>query len=184
MKLFRPSVLVLAAALVLACRPRPAVSDAPDRSDEIEAQKADAPPGSHAIANVEAIDGGGCGMLGVIGNYAGALRAVKNKAIDMGANYVKIVEVIEPHNVAGCYDKAFTIRGVAYAMPPGAVAPTADGGVAPSASVATPAAKPCDPPCSPGFACEASVCKAACNPTCNPGFVCNQARTCEPTRSP
>ena len=38
----------------------------------------------------------------------------------------------------------------------------------------------CDPPCSPGYQCEANACKALCNPVCSPGYVCANDRTCQP----
>lgn len=38
----------------------------------------------------------------------------------------------------------------------------------------------CNPPCSPGYACEVGgQCKALCNPPCSPGYVCAQDRTCQ-----
>jgi hypothetical protein len=46
--------------------------------------------------------------------------------------------------------------------------------------VAAPAAGECTPLCSPGFACQASVCIPQCNPACEAGEVCNRHRTCEP----
>lgn len=165
-----PIALVVLALLVSACRPKPAVSDAPDRSDEVAAEKADPPAGAREIGPVEAMDGGGCGMLGVTGTYAGALRAVKNKAVAMGATYVKIVALVEPHETAGCWDKGYTIRGVAYQL-----------NATPAASASASAPAPtCDPPCSPGYACEGTTCKPLCNPACGAGQVCGANRTCEP----
>lgn len=172
-----PIALLFFAVLVSACRPKPAVSDAPDRSDEVAAEKADPPAGAHEIGPVEAMDGGGCGMLGVTGSYDGALRAVKNKAVAMGANYVKIVTLVEPHETAGCWDKGYTIRGVAYQLGT-APAPTS------ASASATAPAPTCDPPCSPGFACEGTTCKPLCNPACAATQICGANRTCEPAPKP
>lgn len=108
---------VLAAALALSCRPKPDVSSAPDRSEEVTADKAAPPPGSHELGPVEITDGGGCGALGVTGSYEGALRALRNKAATMGANYLKLGEGVGPHEALGCYDKGYTLRGVAYRAP-------------------------------------------------------------------
>lgn len=122
----RLAILALALSLgTLSCRPKPAVSDAPDRSADVADGKAD-PAGGRALGPVEATDGGGCGALGVTGTYEGALRAVKNKAIAMGANYVKVVEVVAPHEVTACFDKGYTVKVMAFAVPE---APTSDGGV-------------------------------------------------------
>jgi len=54
-------------------------------------------------------------------------------------------------------------------------------GVAPAVAL-TPAPTPlgCEPPCSPGYACEAGVCRALCNPACGAGQVCRTDRVCVP----
>jgi hypothetical protein len=41
------------------------------------------------------------------------------------------------------------------------------------------AAGGCEPPCSPGYRCEANQCLALCNPACGEGMRCNQQRICE-----
>jgi hypothetical protein len=48
---------------------------------------------------------------------------------------------------------------------------------------AAPPAAPdgCNPPCSPGFACKATVCEPVCNPACEKGETCTRKRICEPT---
>jgi hypothetical protein len=43
---------------------------------------------------------------------------------------------------------------------------------------AAPAAAACDPPCSPGYACQAAVCVALCNPRCAADEVCGGDRIC------
>jgi hypothetical protein len=40
--------------------------------------------------------------------------------------------------------------------------------------------RPCDPICSPGFACAAGQCIPQCNPPCEAGETCNRKRLCEP----
>jgi len=42
------------------------------------------------------------------------------------------------------------------------------------------AAGPCDPICSPGFACQGGQCVPQCNPACQTGEICNRRRMCEP----
>ena len=122
-----PLVLVaIALTFALSCRPKPAVSDAPDRSGDVADGKTD-PPGGTSLGPVEAMDGGGCGALGVTGTYEGALRAVKNKAIALGATYVKVVEMIPPHEVTACFDKGYTLRAIAFRVPAPAAPPSADG---------------------------------------------------------
>lgn len=41
----------------------------------------------------------------------------------------------------------------------------------------------CNPPCSPGYECQGSICQALCNPACGEGQRCNQQRSCEPVPS-
>jgi hypothetical protein len=53
------------------------------------------------------------------------------------------------------------------------------GGV-PPASAPEQARLGCDPPCSPGYACQNAQCIALCNPACGEGARCNQQRVCEP----
>jgi hypothetical protein len=110
--------LLLAIALFsLDCRPKPDISNTPDRSEEVDAQKADPPAGAREIGPVEVTDGGGCGALGMTGTENGALRALRNKAATMGANYVKLTTSEPPHETAGCFDKGYTMRGIAYSAP-------------------------------------------------------------------
>jgi hypothetical protein len=67
---------------------------------------------------------------------------------------------------------------------PAAAAPTPAHEAAPApaaAPVSTPekvASPYCDPPCSPGYACQAGICVALCNPTCGPDQVCGGDRIC------
>lgn len=50
--------------------------------------------------------------------------------------------------------------------------------------VAATASSSCEPPCSPGYRCEASQCIAVCNPPCGEGMRCNQQRMCESAAAP
>ncbi|HEX2669822.1 MAG TPA: hypothetical protein VHM25_03065, partial [Polyangiaceae bacterium] len=54
--------------------------------------------------------------------------------------------------------------------------------VAAPAVAVSPATAPlgCEPPCSPGYACEAGICRALCNPACSAGQVCRADRVCVP----
>jgi hypothetical protein len=127
----RPLILAFV-LLAVACRPKPEVSSAPDRSEEVTAAKVDPPPGSQELGPVEIVDGGGCGALGVTGTESGANRALRNKAAGMGANYVKITGAVEPHETPGCFDKGYTLRGIAYRAPAAAPAPAPSGSATPA----------------------------------------------------
>ncbi len=131
----------------------------------------DPPPGMREIGPVEAVHGHGCGSHGREGQYESAYAELRNTAASRGATYVKIVQMIEPHSEnPRCYDQRFIIRGLAYA--PGEA--TSEAQQAPEAT------NNCNPPCSPGYECQAGVCVALCNPPCSPGYECANDRTCQP----
>jgi hypothetical protein len=115
-----------------------------------------------------------------------ALNDLRNQAAKLGANYVQH----DPPQM-GSGDgttTTVTITGTAYLcakgdtpVGPGApVQPAPATPAAPAATAAPPApAGGCDPPCSPGYECESSVCKPQCNPPCAADQICNQQRVCE-----
>lgn len=81
---------------------------------------------------ITAQHGGGCGLYGVRGNLEGAYSVLRNRAVQLGANYVQILRVTEPHLEPFCMNQAFVIDGLAYRVDltgttasPRAVTPTA-----------------------------------------------------------
>lgn len=70
---------------------------------------------------VTATHGGGCGLYGARGNLEGAYRLLRNKAAQLGADYVQILRITEPHFEGICNYKGFVIDGFAYRVIPGAV---------------------------------------------------------------
>jgi hypothetical protein len=108
--------------------------------------KSDPAPGTRDLGPIEASNGSGCGAFGTKGTFEGAMIDLKNRAATLGANYVQIFTLTEPHHGGGCYVDAFVIRGLAFRVPNAANAP---GGVAiappiapPAAAAAAPAAPP------------------------------------------
>jgi hypothetical protein len=132
----------------------------------VEVGKGDPPHGAKELGPIEAIHGHGCGGFGERGTYEGALAVLRNKAAEKGGDYVQIMTMDEPHSSGGCFDDDFVIRGMVFDLKAGPAAPVAA------------ANAECSPPCSPGYACEASVCQALCNPLCSPGLICRPDRTC------
>jgi hypothetical protein len=63
---------------------------------------------------ITASHGGGCGGFGTRGNYEGAYTLLRNKAATLGADYVRILRVTEPHAVGICFRNEYTIDGIAY----------------------------------------------------------------------
>jgi hypothetical protein len=165
-----------------------ATADVPELAaggQRLRTGKSDPDPGMRELGPIEAINGSGCGGFGAKGTYEGALNELKNRGAAMGADYVQIFTMTEPHRTASCYDDEFTIRGMAFKA---SAAPRARPRRAP---VATPAAddsdgeesaaRTCEPVCSPGFVCRDGVCEPVCNPPCEKGETCTRKRVCEPT---
>jgi len=99
-------------------------------------------------------------------NSDAALRELRLKASDSGANYVVLEWVAGP-----------AAQGRLYACPPDAI-PAQGAAVAPGGPPPAPAAPACKPPCSPGYACVDGACVSACNPPCPAGKQCGADRTC------
>lgn len=59
-------------------------------------------------------DGSGCGAFGSRGTYEGTVNSLKNQAHAIGADFVQIFTITEPHFRPGCFDNVYTISGSAY----------------------------------------------------------------------
>ena len=81
---------------------------------QIRIGKSDPGEGYIEVGPVTATHGGGCGGFGSRGTYEGAYAILKNKAATLGADYVQIYTVSEPHPAGGCFVNAYTITGTAY----------------------------------------------------------------------
>lgn len=74
------------------------------------------PPGglNEQLGAITAKHGGGCGLYGARGSYEGAFTLLRNKAAELGADYVQILRVTEPRMEGICLSQAFVIDGMAY----------------------------------------------------------------------
>ena len=74
------------------------------------------PPGAayEEAGAITATHGGGCGLYGWRGNYEGAYTLLRNKAAQLGADYVQILRLTGPHMEGICAQKGFVIDGIAY----------------------------------------------------------------------
>lgn len=165
-RVFCGAGLVVAAA---SCAEATPVAVAP-AAQHIEIGKADPPQGSRDLGPIEVSHGSGCGGFGAKGTYESAMAELRNSTAERGGNYVQVMKMTEPHLSGGCFDDRFIIRGVVFQV---GAAP-----VEPPVAKASPDA--CSPPCSPGYSCQAGVCRAQCNPSCGADQVCRQDRTCGP----
>jgi len=131
-------------------------------------------PGATELGPVEAGDGTYCTPQDAPnGTYRRALLLLRNAAALKGADYVELVSVTEPHQQTWqCYDHRYMIQAMAFRLPAARQKPA---GEAPETDDDA-----CDPPCSPGYACEDSECVAVCNPECSAGQTCRKDRTCGP----
>lgn len=66
------------------------------------------------VGAISAKNGGGCGLYGSQGSYAGAMNDLRNQAADMGADYVQVISQEGEHMTGMCLDRAYTIDGYAY----------------------------------------------------------------------
>jgi hypothetical protein len=66
------------------------------------------------LGAITATHGGGCGLYGTAGNYEGAYSIIRNKAAQLGADYVHLLRVTGPHMQGICAYKGYTIDGMAY----------------------------------------------------------------------
>lgn len=107
-------VLALEALTLVACAtaPVPPLSAA---AREVRTGKSDPPSDMREIGPIEATSGSGrCGAVGERGSYEGAVAELRNKGAAMGATYVQIFTMSEPHREPDCNVKTFVIRGTAY----------------------------------------------------------------------
>jgi hypothetical protein len=123
-----------------------------------------APPSTHTLLGpIEATHGHGCGVIGKDGTLEGARNALREAASKRGADFVRVLESIEPHATRLCFEHEYRLRGLAYR---GANQP------APAAT--------CQPPCSSGYACQQGRCEPVCDPPCAVNSVCRADRSCAP----
>jgi len=54
------------------------------------------------------------GVYGTRGNYEGAYSLLRNKAVTLGADYVQVVRITEPHLAGPCFRNEYIINGIAY----------------------------------------------------------------------
>jgi hypothetical protein len=127
------------------------------------------PAGARLIGPIFGRDGVDCDILSSTGSEARATAALKEEAARRGINFVKLTRVDKPYSGHDCVHKAYTLRGLGYAL---ASAPP------PLPGPSLPAS--CNPPCGAGYACHAGACEAQCEPVCQPGEYCRADRVCIP----
>lgn len=128
----------------------------------IELSEGAPPPGAVALGALDVTHGSGCGVFGQDGTRAGVDHALRTAAARKQANYVQILELVEPHMKRDCFDHVFAAHALAFRI------------------ASRPVPRECSPPCSPGYTCQDGACLPLCNPACAPDQVCRMDRTCGP----
>jgi hypothetical protein len=166
----RPLLVLISIVAVAACA-RNAPLKLSSGGKRVHIAKSDPPPGAHELGPIVGEDGDPCeGLDSERGTYSRALIRLRNRAAARGGDYVEIMTLTEPHQETRlCYDGRFVIRGMLYDVPEASE---------PAESASD--SNTCDPPCSPGFACDEGACEPVCNPECPAGQACRADRTCGP----
>jgi len=82
---------------------------------KIQVGRSDPPDNYELIGPITGQDGAGCGAMGGLGTYDRAFSRLRNQAASMGADYVAITTITEPHLASpGCFSNLFVINGMAY----------------------------------------------------------------------
>lgn len=162
-----------------ACNSVAAVPPLSPQAQLVRVETSDPPLGAKPLGAVQASHGDACQFNGELGTEQGATALLKEAAVRRGADFVKVTRVTKPYSGHDCYHREFIIEGLSYRV---VAAPI----VVPSAVVPVPAAPAvasvalCTPICSPGYQCEAGICRPQCNPACGADQVCRADRVCVP----
>jgi hypothetical protein len=83
-------------------------------AEVVRVAKADPSDNYQEVGPVSGYDGSGCGIYGYCGSYERAMINIMNRAHQMGADYVQIFTITEPHLDSDCYNNIYKISGTAY----------------------------------------------------------------------
>jgi hypothetical protein len=98
---------------LLACASTP-VPMTPE-AEHVQVGRSDPTDNYELIGPITAYDGNGCGLYGRRGTYENAINALRVKAVSMGADYVSITKITEPHLAnPNCFANPYVISGMVY----------------------------------------------------------------------
>jgi hypothetical protein len=84
-------------------------------AEHVQVGRSDPTDNYEQIGPITAADGNGCGLYGRRGTYDNAVNALRVKAVSMGADYVSITTITEPHLAnPNCFANPYVISGMAY----------------------------------------------------------------------
>lgn len=113
MKIYQNVVLAISVILLSGCVTIPQVQ-LKEHADAVKVAKADPANNYKELGPISASDGDGCGGFGFQGTYERAVILLKNKAYEMGGDFVQIYSMVEPHLVPGCFVNQYTINGTLF----------------------------------------------------------------------
>ena len=156
------------------------------QAQQVRVEDDEPPAGATALGAIKVTHGKGCSFTGDKGTREGATALLREAAAQRGANFVRVTQVIEPYSGHDCVHREFQMEGLSYRLAgtpvvvpvTAASAPPATAAAAPLTSHESAASLECAPPCSPGYSCQAGVCRALCNPACGVDQVCRADRVC------
>ncbi len=90
---------------------------------QIELSESSPPVGYDMIGSITGIDGNGCGLFGYKGTYERASINILNNARSIGADYVQITSITEPHLELICFINDYVLCGRAYKRTANAAVP-------------------------------------------------------------
>ncbi len=85
-----------------------------DEASIVKVAKSDPAGNYKELGPISASDGDGCGGFGYQGSYERAVILLKNRAYEMGGDFVQIYSMIEPHLLPGCFVNQYTINGTLF----------------------------------------------------------------------
>lgn len=117
MKSFVTRVVLLVVTLVCAAGCAFGIPLVPG-AERVDVQRTAPPTGAKRVKELRAVHGSGCGFLGGLGNYDGALATLRNLAQEAGADYVQITGTQEPYSDGQCRHNEYVLQAVAYRTGP------------------------------------------------------------------
>lgn len=106
--------LLLVTGLVGCASPTPPPVFLLEGARDVRVAKSDPPDSYKEVGQVSAADGQGCGRFGYQGTYERAMVLLKNRAYQMGADYIQLFTMSEPRLVSDCFVNQYKLSGTAY----------------------------------------------------------------------
>ncbi len=85
-----------------------------DGAQNITVTKEKPKDGYELVVPVTVVHGKGCRDFGYLGSKEEALKELKNKTLELQADYAQITKISEPHLDGGCYVNEYAITALVY----------------------------------------------------------------------